>query len=444
MYRHALSFLTLLLCLSLLLSAVFSPVPAKADLNPDLPVYEILRNGTAVGTGVLFLSDTILLTTAQLEEEDTGIRVRVGAGLVTPEIYADSDGLLTVLMLPSSLPGTPLQPETSGSLNLQYAGFDTRGTLNKGACTQTVVTQSPSGLTFSACPGLVPGTALIGPEGGLAGLMAASLGEGINRYYALSIDEIYDRLMADNSPKAPEGFLKAEGTVEKNRVTLTWNQPETGETTFCVYMEDTLNGYYSYILTEKLSANLGCVPGRTYNFYVRALPSAEADPNDSQFPEDLAVQLTIPLKEEVGQYSFKDTEAYLAYGKPDETQEDVMTALPKLDDPAVAFSHGDTHIFLQVTSTYEVTEEIHCDLTCVLYAPDGSCYDTVSGYIYAPAYMPEDKWHIEITTLFDNCLLYCGAMDGTYYVRYFLDEALASEVSFTIGEPAKPDPALDI
>ena len=143
-----------------------------------------------------------------MEEEDTGIRVRVGAGLVTPEIYADSDGLLTVLMLPSSLPGTPLQPETSGSLNLQYAGFDTRGTLNKGACTQTVVTQSPSGLTFSACPGLVPGTALIGPEGGLAGLMAASLGEGINRYYALTIDEIYDRLMADNSPKAPEGFLK--------------------------------------------------------------------------------------------------------------------------------------------------------------------------------------------------------------------------------------------
>ena len=33
--------------------------------------------------------------------------------------------VLTVLMLPSSLPGTPLQPETSGSLNLQYAGFDT-------------------------------------------------------------------------------------------------------------------------------------------------------------------------------------------------------------------------------------------------------------------------------------------------------------------------------
>jgi hypothetical protein len=79
-----------------------------------------------------------------------------------------------------------------------------------------------------------------------------------------------------------------------------------------------------------------------------------------------------------------------------------------------------------------VTEELYADLVCVLYAPDGSCYSTLSGFVFAPEYMPEDTWHMDVTELFDECSQSAGELSGTYSLAYYLDGQLASEITFDI------------
>ena len=72
------------------------------------------------------------------------------------------------------------------------------------------------------------------------------------------------------------------------------------------------------------------------------------------------------------------------------------------------------------------------DLTCALIAPDGSCCSTLSGFVYGPEYMTDDVWHIEITELVDTLVRTGSATSGTYRLSYYLDDKLASEITFDV------------
>gem|GEM_PF-3159183 len=423
MHHRSLILLILALCLLAL-----SPSLAQ---EPVIPVFEIIQNGLPVGTGVLFYNDTFLITTAPLQN-DHDILIRTGDEQIVPaEVYTDADGLFTLLVSGQAMPGTPLSLETVTSGGLTYTGYDAQGNMLTGPCTRTAYAHSPEGLILSAAPGLLPGAVLTGPTGGIAGLTAASLSEGCGRYYAITSDDIYARILPA-SDEAAESFLKVEAEAEHNRVHLSWEAPESGAAGFCVFRLDTLNGYYTYNLVEDTSATFSCVPGRTYSFYVRALESMEQDPTPLQFPQDMGATLTVPMQESVNAYGFTDKQVYLSSWAGKEDPEDFSTVLEPLEDFSTVFHHGENRIFLQVISTYEVTETIQADLTVALYAPDDTCYSMLSGYVFAPEYMPEDAWHMDITEVFDACSSYGGITEGTYRLRYFIDEAMASEISFTV------------
>lgn len=425
MHHRSLILLILALCLLAL-----SPSLAQ---EPVIPVFEIIQNGLPVGTGVLFYNDTFLITTAPLQN-DHDILIRTGDEQIVPaEVYTDADGLFTLLVSGQAMPGTPLslEPVTSGGLT--YTGYDAQGNMLTGPCTRTAYAHSPEGLILSAAPGLLPGAVLTGPTGGIAGLTAASLSEGCGRYYAITSDDIYARILPA-SDEAAESFLKVEAEAEHNRVHLSWEAPESGAAGFCVFRLDTLNGYYTYNLVEDTSATFSCVPGRTYSFYVRALESMEQDPTPLQFPQDMGATLTVPMQESVNAYGFTDKQVYLSSWAGKEDPEDFSTVLEPLEDFSTVFHHGENRIFLQVISTYEVTETIQADLTVALYAPDGACYSTVSGYLFAPEYMQEDAWHMDISELFASCRKFGSDINGTCTLSWFLDDALSSSFTFSVGE----------
>ena len=82
-----------------------------------------------------------------------------------------------------------------------------------------------------------------------------------------------------------------------------------------------------------------------------------------------------------------------------------------------------------------MTEEIECYLLSALTTPTGSCFFTSSGYLYAPEYMENDAWHMEVTQLFRDAETYMdGLPAGEYTLSYYLNDQLGDCFSFTLSE----------
>ena len=211
---------------------------------------------------------------------------------------------------------------------------------------------------------------------------------------------------------------------------LDWSEAGEAEGTYNVYWRDTANRYYVYHSVDGCTDDIICVPGRSYLFCVRKTASEDEDPAIPGFPEGLE-PVQIPDGGRIERYGFKDTAAYLAF-LPDQQTAAETDLLAAVTDYASVFAHEGFQLYFQLTSTYEVAEELYADLVCVLYAPDGSCYSTLSGFVFAPEYMPEDTWHMDVTELFDECSQSAGELSGTYSLAYYLDGQLASEITFDI------------
>ena len=404
-------------------------VPAGAD---GLAVFPLEEDGILIGSAALLGSETALLTTAPITRPDA-LTVVSGEEKIPVEVYTDSDQLLSLLVAASPVPGTPFQLGQFSPEAVQSAGFLPGGTLLQSDCRHISYMTHPDGLTLSTASHLLPGAALLGADGSLYGLIAASLSEGDGRYFALSSAEIYTRLTEEDAESAPDiSFLPYTASVEGTHVHLDWSQaPDADENaSYNIYWRDSANSYYTYHTTVGCTDEIACVPGRTYFFCIRKLTSENEDPAIPNFPDGLE-PVVIPEGGKMERYGFLDTAAYLAFLKDTETAAETEL-LPAVTDYSTVFAHEGFHLYFQITSTYEVTEELYADLTCVLTAPDGSCYSMLSGFIFAPEYMPADSWHMDITELFDECSQSIDAPAGTYTLSYYLDGALASEITFDI------------
>ena len=366
-----------------LVLALFAAVPACAA---DLPVFAIEKDGVVIGTAVMVGSENTFLTTAPISREDQ-LFLAAGDEKLPLEAFVDTDGLLSLVFTESPVPGTPLTLGPLTAEDISATGFLPDGTLVQGDCRHISYVTYPNGATLTTLPSLLPGAVLTGADDSLCGLITASLGEGEGRYFALDSAEIYSRLSEEDA-------------------------------------------YYVYHSVDGCTDDIICVPGRSYLFCVRKTASEDEDPAIPGFPEGLE-PVQIPDGGRIERYGFKDTAAYLAF-LPDQQTAAETDLLAAVTDYASVFAHEGFQLYFQLTSTYEVTEELYADLVCVLYAPDGSCYSTLSGFVFAPEYMPEDTWHMDVTELFDECSQSAGELSGTYSLAYYLDGQLASEITFDI------------
>lgn len=410
-----------------LVLALFAAVPACAA---DLPVFAIEKDGVVIGTAVMVGSENTFLTTAPISREDQ-LFLAAGNEKLPLEAFVDTDGLLSLVFTETPVPGTPLTLGPLTAEDISATGFLPDGTLVQGDCRHISYVTYPNGATLTTLPSLLPGAVLTGADDSLCGLITASLGEGEGRYFALDSAEIYSRLSEEDEESAQDtAFIPCTATVQGSQVHLDWSEAGEAEGTYNVYWRDTANRYYVYHSVDGCTDDIICVPGRSYLFCVRKTASEDEDPAIPGFPEGLE-PVQIPDGGRIERYGFKDTAAYLAF-LPDQQTAAETDLLAAVTDYASVFAHEGFQLYFQLTSTYEVTEELYADLVCVLYAPDGSCYSTLSGFVFAPEYMPEDTWHMDVTELFDECSQSAGELSGTYSLAYYLDGQLASEITFDI------------
>ena len=408
----------LLLCLCLALPA----------LAADLPLFPVKAGDEIVGLSVLAGSSYTLLTTVPIGNE--ALYVVTPDGDVSVSAFPQHDTLLTVLQTFQELPGTPLILGSASAEGLTYVGVNLEGEMVEGLASFLAPVDQPSGLTLTAAPYLLPGAVLVNSEGDLCGMICASLGEGIGRYFALGASDIYTRLMYEEYDESENtDFFAAKATIDRNRVILDWSgDPNASEDSLvCVYWYDEENDYYTYRTVQGLTDTLRCVPGRSYSFFVRPLLSEDDNLTNYSFPEGARISLTLSEASPYKDYHFLDTQAYIACLPQGETagDTDLLPALENLED---VFDHQGYDLYLQVVSTYEVTEMIEADLTIVLYTPDGSCYMYPSGFLFGPEYMSNDVWHANITELFDEAADSLPDKAGVYYLRYYINDGLASEI----------------
>ena len=416
----------------LLLACLVLVLPAAAETA--LPVFPLYDGEELLGTCVLFGGQSTFLTSCDISGA-SALTIRTPQGDFRPEYYSDTDSLVSYLVIGSGLEG--VSPCTFGALNAYDTyvhGVDASGKDVEALCTRIAATASPAGIALTAPEGLLPGAMLSDAQGSLTGLVTASYSEIPGRYFALTSQELISRILAGAEDDA-EGFIPFEAELQGNRAVLRWDTHEDADDGYQVFWMDTANSYYNYRTVTGEETSVSLVPGREYTFYVKEAGEKGAEGPD-RFPAEFEERLTPPPAAPATAYSFRDTDAHLAWC-PDGSAPADTENLPELENLSLAFPHEGIRLFFQITSTYEVTEEILCDLTCVLYAPDGSCYSTVSQFLYAPQYMSNDVWHIEVTELFDSCAESTGTSGGEYRLAYYLDDTLASEITLTIPGQAQ-------
>ena len=303
------------------------------------------------------------------------------------------------------------------------------------------------GVLFTAAEGLLPGALLLDKDGGLVGLTVSSWGEGRGQYYAVSASAI---VLADEQPVALEGrFATAEAEITAERGLLRIEFPSLVSTlgegdNISVLAVDPANGYRTYYIWHNEEedgepyCNFAGVPGRSYDVWVYVgpeLPPASAlDPAESR-------HVDIPAAKKLDRYSYRDENVWIA-AVPVGTSVGETEELPPAETSTGLLFGEDREIYLQVTSHYEVTEEVEEILLIALYAPDGQCFAYLGGFLYMPSIMGMDVWHCDITELFEDCGRFADAVTGDYRLAYYYDGDLVGEITFTVTEEeGEPSPA---
>ena len=423
-------------------------LPAHAESIPAGLFRLICRDAqgqdTLLGTAVLIEGST-LLTAASAARCD-GQLLAVG-----PE----GEYAVLAAVNPPEQPGVALlglaeQPSESpvalagDTASVFWAAATENGTMACALVEQaSIITLGGQGcLLYTAQEGLLPGSVLVNEKGELLCLTVASYAEGVGRYVAISASDLLDALPgAKDLPTAQMASGQVTGfTVEADRgiVTVDWSACgvtlEEGEQ-LMVVLYDTGNTFLDGITPSagETSISQAAVPGRTYD--VAILRSRE-EPDFSSSWYNSAVQISMPEAEPFDRYQFRNEELYLGCAPLEQAEEALYQKVEPIDQiNAQSLTDLEQAVFLQATSTYQVEKEAAATAVIALFTPEDYCLFTVGGFLFLPELCAEDVWNMEITDLIDHYLEFSptGSMSpGQYSLRFYLDGALAGELSWTL------------
>lgn len=448
-------FLALMLALSL--ACISTPAMAASAAEPAL--YRLVSrdargNDTVLGSAVLLMERTVLLTTVWAAQADGGLYA-IGSGGEFPierGIRLPSDGDLLLLELGKESPAAPLLLGSSDTDDLVSVGIRGDGTVISADVRHvtTVPYRGETCLLLTAEEDLLPGSVILGANGGLAGIVVAEYGEGAGRYVALPAENVYQLLAEDTQSMEeswqesalPDGssWLKdVSVTAKPGKLLVDWSASEiedlSEDSVFEVFFADMANPYYSYVQVDESErqAELPAVPGREYMVWVQHAHGEAAI--DTYRPDEFAVQVRTEDAQPMELYSYADTTFYLG-ALPAEQAEDVDGLVPPLEAmTAEALSDPTTALCLQAVSTYEIDQTTEAALLVTLFTPEGFVFMEDAGFIYEPSLAKEDIWHVDVTELFSDYSLYNGTgslTSGEYTLAYYLDGCLANSLQWTL------------
>ena len=281
-----------------------------------------------------------------------------------------------------------------------------------------------------------PGSPVLTSDGELAGIVVADYAEGSRLVLAVSSLSIAESLteassLLSNLPAwsdPPEGL---QVTLDRNLATIDWTgmtlpEKAEGETLYMVIV-DTGNDYLNYYAaeSEERTAVMLLTPGR---FYLAGIVASKGTPDST--PEQF-VTFSVPAARRLTEYHFRSVVCAIAESpegglKNDEAPVPVTEVTEELlrSDRAWFFS----------TSTYEVTEQISDrTLLVTLTDPNGVNYRYESYWLYAPEYMEEDTWYLNLREQgLTSSLDRNGYPRGVYEMAFYVDGELADSFTFEL------------
>lgn len=390
-------------------------------------------DGTPVGTAALCLDATTLVAAAHLAGQGELLAVGAG-GTFAMTAMGSLDGNLALFTLETPAPATPMALSLTSTPALAW-GHDESGQ----ACTSTLGMASvmPYGedyaMTYTAQQAMLPGSVLVDESGSLCGVTLAAYGEGINRYVAVAGQSL---AAIQYNAAWLTGFAT---TVEAGAVTVDWSGCDLAcgqeDCVVAVFVQDTANPYFMYYAPEEgTQATLPLTPGRSYGLWVQ---HAHGEPQPRMgFTEACMVAVTLPQAEAFTLYDYATSAMHLSSVPQTEAAAAANTYQPPMEAITMdALTAEDCCIFLQVCSTYAVTEEESATLVASLVTPEGYCFTLEGQFLFEPELQQQDDWNMDITELLADCLAYGGQLSpGEYTLSFYLDGALGGTMTFTLEE----------
>lgn len=431
---------TAMLCALALLFAAL-PALAQDDAAAVLALYDHRAEGdvylgtavccggrllTVAGTAVTGAQALYLTDGQRVMEIDAFRGAQSGLAFITPRGAEAGEGL----PLAEALAGQPVTLLSS----------DGKRAVTTDASPLAPVTwqAQPCYLTEAAAP--VPlGAAAVNEAGCVVGLIAACWGEGIDRYVVLPLAAAVqapageDQLSRAASAQDVAGYTV---TAEGQRLTVDWSScqlPKKAQNgVVSVYVMDMDNPYYMWETAEATSGSLSFpgVPGRTYALWVRCAAQA---PETPELPNGAYQTVTMPESVAFVGHGYREEEMYLgllpaglASGAELLKAEEVPVTLDLLEE-------GDKDPYFQAVSTYQVEEDVTCEMLLVLTTPEGYAYLTEGSFIFMTDLADGDMWNCSLRPLFDAYAEHAGGLcPGAYTISYYFDGALVNTMTYDL------------
>lgn len=218
-------------------------------------------------------------------------------------------------------------------------------------------------------------------------------------------------------------------------LTLSWSPEDLAGLgdSFTVCCLDAANDYYYYVSVSAADghASFSGVPGHSYLLYFAAADDSARRP----LRDDLSAEILVPAALPCTEFGYTVADIYVGL-----LPAGLGLTTPEKPEPQASFtraelSAADHALYVQVTNTYQVTEEVDRTLLITLTAPDGSCRADMSGYLYAPEMNENDCWNASLDKMLREQIASPGGLSaGEYQVDIYIGGKAAGSVSFTVTD----------
>lgn len=422
---------------ALLMLLLLSSFPARGegalyDLIENALYHIVLRTeagDTALGTGVLFVQQDMLLSTEVCCRE--GELIAIGAdgehAIRSWETVGNAGAAL--LQLADDAAAEPLFLSDYNAQPVSYLfGRDEFGDI----CTEPIyqvlysVYRDELAMVLSSQEGLLPGAVMVDDRGQVVCLVVAQQMEGAGMYTALEAETIYSAVMAAEEEKSG---LPLEMIWEDGLLVIRWQDdaPREGGL-YLVSICAAQNSYYTTYSAAHTASHIRAAlpPGQTYYAQVQWAESAAR----AAEPVWSALHVCTVPAEAFTAHGF--TQSCYPASLPADTS--VAAVLPENAWTAALLLDDRTDAYLQVLCSYDVAETIQYPLTASLTGPDGQFFFDEMVFTFNPAYESADAFAIPVDALFENCARFSGGtlLPGSYTLHYAIGGLLAGEYTFTL------------
>lgn len=436
--RKRILMLTMALMLLLTASAGAEELYEKLGSALYRIVLRTEKGDTTLGSGVLFVDPSVLLTAAGCcAEGDLYAIGNDGEHAVLSRGLSESGAALLELATPST--SEPLLLADTDAQSLPYifgAGSDGRSGPSPLYLVRQTLHGSRDALLLTGGEGLLPGAFLADTKGNIIALVLSQHMEGVGGYVALDSHELALALLEED--KAASNFLPATLSWADGHLNIAWEDKKRDIGVYVVTVSGDDNAYYTTYEAKpaERSMSLSFPPGHTYHIQVQWAKKESA----ALAPDwDAMEVITIPaIDYTAGGYQ---AECFLV-SAPAGADSTASLAEMTTFTPA-ALTDPTRDILLQVRSCYTVSAKADVPMAVELTAPDGQFYFEEMTFTLDPAYGADDAFSLEMDELLASCAEFSGGVlkEGTYKVRFSLRGKVAGEYAFTVQADGTASPA---